>query len=125
MCFAPIYKNGTMAEPWLVETSKSIFPVIAFVTILRSFLWEPFQIPSGSMMPTLLVGDFILVNKHEYGLRDPVFRHKFWDNELPSRGDVVVFKYPEDPRVDYIKRVIGLPGDKVVYRNKELFIQPK
>ncbi|USD38373.1 MULTISPECIES: signal peptidase I [Ferrimonas] len=112
-------------EPWLVETSKSIFPVIAFVLILRSFLWEPFQIPSGSMMPTLLVGDFILVNKHEYGLRDPVFRYKFWDNNEPQRGDIVVFKYPKDTRIDYIKRVIGLPGDKVVYRNKQLFVQPK
>ncbi|WP_417347417.1 signal peptidase I [Ferrimonas sp.] len=118
-------RDKLVQEPWLVETSKSIFPVIAFVLVLRSFLWEPFQIPSGSMMPTLLVGDFILVNKHEYGLRDPVFRAKFWENNDPQRGDIIVFKYPKDTRVDYIKRVIGLPGDRVVYRNKTLYLQPK
>lgn len=108
----------------LVETSVQIFPVIAFVLILRSFLYEPFQIPSGSMMPTLLDGDFILVNKYNYGLKDPVTRTKFFENGAPERGDVVVFKYPEDPRIDYIKRVIGLPGDRVIYRNKQLFIKP-
>ena len=108
----------------LVETSVQIFPVIAFVLILRSFLYEPFQIPSGSMMPTLLDGDFILVNKYNYGLKDPVTRSKFFENGAPERGDVVVFKYPEDPRIDYIKRVIGLPGDRVIYRNKQLFIKP-
>ncbi len=108
----------------LVDTSVQIFPVIAFVLILRSFIYEPFQIPSGSMMPTLLDGDFILVNKFNYGLRDPVARQKFFENGLPEQGDVVVFKYPEDPRIDYIKRVIGLPGDRVIYRNKSLFIKP-
>jgi len=107
-----------------VDTAVQIFPVIAFVLILRSFLWEPFQIPSGSMMPTLLDGDFILVNKFNYGLRDPVARNKFFDIDLPERGDVVVFKYPRDPKIDYIKRVIGLPGDRIIYRNKSIYIKP-
>lgn len=115
----------TLMEPSpLVDTSVQIFPVIAFVLILRSFLYEPFQIPSGSMMPTLLDGDFILVNKFNYGLKDPVARHKFFDVGLPERGDVVVFKYPRDPRIDYIKRVIGLPGDRVIYKNKSIYIKP-
>ncbi len=114
-----------LSEPSaLVDTSVQIFPVIAFVLILRSFLYEPFQIPSGSMMPTLLDGDFILVNKFNYGLKDPVTRTKFYENGMPERGDVVVFKYPEDTRIDYIKRVIGLPGDRVIYRNKSLYIKP-
>ena len=114
----------TLMEPSpLVDTSVQIFPVIAFVVILRSFLYEPFQIPSGSMMPTLLDGDFILVNKYNYGLRDPVARHKFFDIGSPERGDAVVFKYPLDKRIDYIKRVIGLPGDRIIYRNKSLYIK--
>jgi signal peptidase I len=108
----------------LIETSVQVFPVIAFVLVLRSFLYEPFQIPSGSMMPTLLDGDFILVNKFNYGLRDPVARKKFIENDLPERGDVVVFKYPLQPEIDYIKRVIGVPGDRVIYRNKSLYIKP-
>lgn len=110
-------------ESAIVETSRSIFPVIAFVLILRSFIYEPFQIPSGSMMPTLLVGDFILVEKFSYGLKDPVWRSQLVETGKPARGDVTVFKYPENPQIDYIKRVIGLPGDRVVYRNKELYIQ--
>lgn len=110
-------------EPMVVETARSIFPVIAFVLILRSFLYEPFQIPSGSMMPTLLVGDFILVEKFTYGLKDPVWRSQLVDMDKPERGDVVVFKYPENPKIDYIKRVVGLPGDRIVYRNKQLYIQ--
>ena len=115
---------ATLIEPSpLVDTAVQIFPVIAFVLILRSFLYEPFQIPSGSMMPTLLDGDFILVNKFNYGLKDPVTRHKFIENGLPEHGDVAVFKYPEDPRIDYIKRVIGLPGDRIIYRNKSLYIK--
>lgn len=110
-------------EPMVVETARSIFPVIAFVLILRSFLYEPFQIPSGSMMPTLLVGDFILVEKYTYGLKDPVWRSQLVEMDKPERGDVVVFKYPENPKIDYIKRVVGLPGDRIVYRNKQLYIQ--
>lgn len=110
-------------ESTLVETAHSIFPVIAFVLILRSFIYEPFQIPSGSMMPTLLVGDFILVEKFSYGLKDPVWRSQLVETGTPQRGDVIVFKYPENPQIDYIKRVVGLPGDRVIYRNKALFIQ--
>jgi signal peptidase I len=110
--------------PWLVDTAQQIFPVIAFVMVLRSFLYEPFQIPSGSMMPTLLVGDFILVEKFTYGLKDPVMRNKFIDIGEPERGDVVVFKFPPEPHLDYIKRVVGLPGDTVIYRNKQLQIKP-
>ncbi|WP_018982980.1 signal peptidase I [Salinimonas chungwhensis] len=111
--------------PYWVDTSEQVFPVIAFVLVLRTLIYEPFQIPSGSMMPTLLVGDFILVEKFAYGLKDPVLRHKFVDTGKPERGDIVVFKYPQNPNVDYIKRVIGLPGDTVVYQNKQVFIRPK
>jgi signal peptidase I len=110
--------------PWLVDTAQQIFPVIAFVMILRSFLYEPFQIPSGSMLPTLLVGDFILVEKFTYGLKDPVMRNQFVNMGEPERGDVVVFKFPPQPQLDYIKRVVGLPGDTVIYRNKQLQVKP-
>lgn len=110
--------------PAMIDTAVQIFPVIAIITVLRSFIYEPFQIPSGSMMPTLLDGDFILVNKFNYGLRDPVMRNKFVENGLPERGDVVVFKYPLDERIDYIKRVIGVPGDRVIYKNKTLYVKP-
>jgi signal peptidase I len=110
--------------PVLVDNAQQIFPVIAFVLILRSFLYEPFQIPSGSMKPTLLVGDFILVEKFSYGLRDPVARKKFLDTGSPERGDIVVFKYPPNPSQDFIKRLIGMPGDTVIYRNKQFTIKP-
>ncbi len=121
-------QTGTIAGepqlPYIVDTAQQIFPVIAFVLVLRSFLYEPFQIPSGSMMPTLLVGDFILVEKFTYGLKDPVARKKFFETGEPQRGDVVVFKYPENTNVDYIKRVVGLPGDTVLYKNKQIFVKP-
>jgi len=109
-------------EPWAVEMSRTFFPIILLVLVVRSFVVEPFRIPSGSMMPTLLVGDFILVNKFAYGLRLPVLNTKILDTGEPQRGDVFVFRYPENPRVDYIKRVIGVPGDRIVYRNKQLTI---
>ena len=109
-------------EPYLVDLSRSFFPVLAIVLVLRSFLVEPFQIPSGSMLPTLEVGDFILVNKFAYGLRLPVVGTKIVPVDDPARGDVMVFKYPEDGKTNYIKRVVGLPGDRIRYRNKTLYI---
>src|SRR3954467_1568855 len=112
-------------EPWWVEYPKSFFPVILIVFLLRSFLVEPFKIPSGSMLPTLLVGDFILVNKFTYGIRIPVINYKVLDVNQPQRGEVMVFRYPENPSLDYIKRVVGTPGDKVSYQNKRLSINGK
>lgn len=112
-----------LKEPAVIETAKSIFPLVAGIMILRSFLYEPFQIPTGSMIPTLLVGDFILVEKFAYDVKDPVWRKTLWHNKLPARGDIAVFKYPIDPRLDYIKRVIGLPGDRIIYRDKQLYIE--
>jgi signal peptidase I len=109
-------------EPILVEYARSFFPIVLIVLLLRSFIAEPFRIPSGSMMPTLLVGDFILVNKFTYGIRLPVINKKIIELSKPNRGDIVVFRYPKDPTVDYIKRIVGLPGDKVVYSNKKLTI---
>jgi signal peptidase I len=109
-------------QPWWAEYSASFFPVILIVFLLRSFLVEPFKIPSGSMIPTLRVGDFILVNKFVYGIRLPVLNRKLLDVGSPKRGDVMVFRYPEDPSLDYIKRVVGLPGDRIEYRNKRLSI---
>jgi signal peptidase I len=113
---------AALKEPTWIEYCKSFFPVILAVLLLRSFLVEPFRIPSGSMMPTLLVGDFILVNKYAYGIRLPVLNTKIIDVGEPQRGDVVVFRYPKDPSVDYIKRVVGLPGDRIGYYNKILHI---
>lgn len=109
-------------EPILVEYAKSFFPVILVVFLVRSFVVEPFKIPSGSMMPTLLAGDFILVNKFTYGLRVPIVNNTFFEMNHPKRGDVFVFHYPPEPSVDYIKRVIGLPGDKISYQDKHLTI---
>ena len=112
-------------EPVWVEYGASFFPVILAVFFLRSFLVEPFKIPSGSMIPTLLVGDFILVNKYTYGIRLPVINKKIVELNSPQRGDVVVFRYPVDPSLDYIKRIVGLPGDKVAYQTKRLTINGK
>jgi len=113
------------SEPWLVETSRSFFPVLAIVLVLRSFLIEPFQIPSGSMLPTLEVGDFILVNKFSYGLRLPVVGTKILAIDDPQRGDIMVFKFPSDEKTNYIKRVVGLPGDIIKYHDKKLTINGK
>lgn len=116
-------KDGKKSnEPVIVEYARSFFPILLAVLIIRSFLAEPFRIPTGSMIPTLEVGDFVLVSKFSYGLRLPVTNDKFLDLGEPQRGDVVVFRYPRDTKVDYIKRVIGLPGDTISYRNKQLFI---
>ncbi|MFQ5634540.1 MAG: signal peptidase I [Gammaproteobacteria bacterium] len=109
-------------EPMIVEYARSFFPVLLVVLIIRSFLFEPFRIPSSSMVPTLLVGDFIFVNKYTYGLRLPVINTKIMDVGEPERGDVIVFKLPSDPGTNYIKRLVGLPGDVVRYRNRRLYI---
>ncbi|MTB68579.1 signal peptidase I [Providencia sp. wls1943] len=127
--------NGSMNEdelakavrrPSWLETGTSIFPVLAIVLVVRSFIYEPFQIPSGSMMPTLLVGDFMLVEKFSYGLKDPITQTTLIETGKPNRGDIAVFKYPKEPNVDFVKRVIGLPGDKIIYNPeaKELTIYP-
>ena len=111
-----------LAQPWWLDWTAGLFPVILAVFLLRSFLFEPFKIPSGSMIPTLLVGDLILVNKFHYGLRLPVLNTKLTDGTPPQRGDVMVFRYPPKPSLDYIKRVVGVPGDEVAYLNKRLTI---
>jgi len=110
-----ITQEQTSYDPWWVEYARSFFPVLLIVLVLRSFIIEPFRIPSGSMIPTLLVGDFILVNKFSYGVRLPVVHTKILQTGSPKRGDVAVFRYPENPRLDYIKRVVGVPGDKIEY----------
>ena len=114
-----------LADPVAVEYAKSFFPVILLVFLIRSFVAEPFKIPSGSMMPTLLAGDYILVNKYTYGLRVPLANNVFYEINHPRRGDVMVFHYPPDPKVDYIKRIVGLPGDKIQYQDKRLTINGK
>ncbi|MFO1218953.1 MAG: signal peptidase I [Burkholderiaceae bacterium] len=118
-------RERLLAQPWWLDWTAGLFPVILAVFLLRSFLFEPFKIPSGSMVPTLLVGDLILVNKYHYGIRLPVVNKKILQNNDPQRGDVVVFRYPVDPRVDYIKRVVGVPGDEVAYLNQRLTINGK
>jgi signal peptidase I len=118
-------RDDKLRQPWWLEYSASFFPVILVVFVVRSFVVEPFKIPSGSMVPTLLVGDFILVNKFEYGIRLPITNTKITEGRAPSRGDVVVFRYPKDESVDYIKRVIGLPGDLVEYQDKKLTVNGK
>ena len=115
-------RQQVLRQPWWLDWTAGLFPVIIAVFFLRSFLFEPFKIPSGSMIPTLLVGDLILVNKFHYGLRLPVIHTKITDGNPPQRGDVMVFRYPPKPSQDYIKRVVGIPGDEVAYVNKRLTI---
>lgn len=109
-------------EPWYLDYSRSFFPVLLLVFLLRSFVAEPFRIPSGSMLPTLELGDFILVNKYTYGLRLPILHKKIIDINEPKRGDVVVFRFPPNPSQNYIKRLIGLPGDVIEYRRQTLYV---
>ena len=118
-------RERLLMQPWWLDWTAGLFPVIVGVFVLRSFLFEPFKIPSGSMVPTLLVGDLILVNKFEYGVRLPVLNKKIIANQDPERGDVMVFRYPPDPRLDYIKRVVGVPGDEIVYQNQKLTLNGK
>ena len=115
-------REALLRQPWWMDWTAGLFPVIAAVFILRSFLFEPFKIPSGSMIPTLHIGDLILVNKFHYGIRLPVLNHKVIDGHPVERGDVMVFRYPPKPSLDYIKRVVGVPGDKIAYINKVLTI---
>jgi signal peptidase I len=118
-------KTRLIMQPWWLDWTAGLFPVIIVVFLLRSFLFEPFKIPSGSMIPTLLINDLILVNKFHYGVRLPVINLKVLDNNSPQRGDVMVFRYPPKPSLDYIKRVVGVPGDEVAYLNKKLTINGK
>ncbi len=115
-------RQRLLMQPWWLDWTAGLFPVILAVFLLRSFLFEPFKIPSGSMIPTLLVGDLILVNKFTYGVRLPVIYTKLTEGNKPQRGDVMVFRYPPKPSLDYIKRVVGVPGDEVAYLNKKLTI---
>lgn len=122
---AEVSIDGSVKEPVIVEYAKSFFPVLLVVFLLRGFIVEPFKIPSGSMLPSLYIGDFILVNKFAYGIRVPVLNKKIIETGEPERGDVMVFRYPRDPSLDYIKRVIGLPGDHIAYYNKVLYVNGK
>ena len=118
-------RNSLLLQPWWLDWTAGLFPVIVVVFVLRSFLFEPFKIPSGSMIPTLMINDLILVNKFHYGVRLPVLNTKIFDNHSPERGEVMVFRYPPKPSLDYIKRVVGLPGDEVAYLNKKLSVNGK
>jgi len=118
-------RQALLMQPWWLDWTAGLFPVILAVFLLRSFLFEPFKIPSGSMKPTLLVGDLILVNKFHYGVRLPVINKKIVAINDPQRGDVMVFRYPQDPSTDYIKRVVGLPGDEVSFRGQRLYLNGK
>ena len=115
-------RQRLIMQPWWLDWTAGLFPVIVVVFLLRSFLFEPFKIPSGSMIPTLIINDLILVNKFHYGVRLPVINLKVLDNNSPARGDVMVFRFPPKPSLDYIKRVVGVPGDEVAYLNKKLTI---
>ncbi|MDH3762230.1 MAG: signal peptidase I [Gammaproteobacteria bacterium] len=129
LLFAGMRRNSASKaapkEPLVVEYSRAFFPVLAIVLVLRAFAYEPFRIPSGSMMPSLLVGDFILVNKYSYGIRMPVWHNRITYGDRPQHGDVVVFRYPRDESQDYIKRVVGLPGDHITYYNRRLSVNGK
>ncbi|MDT8312007.1 MAG: signal peptidase I, partial [Methylophaga sp.] len=116
------HRSADNKEPAVVEYARSFFPIILLVLVIRSFIAEPFRIPSASMLPTLHIGDFILVNKFAYGIRLPVINSKIVDTGAPERGDVIVFRYPQQPEIDYIKRVVGLPGDKIGYFDKTVYI---
>jgi signal peptidase I len=115
-------RESLLMQPWWLDWTAGLFPVILVVFLLRSFLFEPFKIPSGSMIPTLLIGDLILVNKHYYGVRLPVINKKIIANHDPQRGDVMVFRYPKDTSIDYIKRVVGVPGDEISFRGQQLYV---
>ncbi|MFZ9182627.1 MAG: signal peptidase I [Hylemonella sp.] len=117
-----VSREKLLAQPWWLDWTAGLFPVIVIVFLLRSFLFEPFKIPSGSMIPTLHIGDLILVNKFHYGIRLPVLNIKVTEGQPVQRGDVMVFRYPPKPSLDYIKRVVGVPGDEVAYLNKRLSI---
>ena len=118
-------RDKLLAQPWWLDWTAGLFPVICAVFLMRSFLFEPFKIPSGSMVPTLVIGDLILVNKFHYGIRLPVINKKIIANNEPQRGDVMVFRYPVNPSLDYIKRVVGVPGDEISYLNKKLMVNGK
>jgi signal peptidase I len=114
--------KANIAVDTVIEYCRSFFPVLLFVLVIRSFIFEPFRIPSGSMMPTLFQGDFIFVKKYTYGLRLPVIEEKIYETGEPERGDVVVFRLPSNPSINYIKRVVGLPGDRIVYANHQIMV---
>jgi signal peptidase I len=122
LVFLKSKKKSEQKDHIIIEYAKSFFPILLLVFVVRTFIVEPFKIPSGSMMPTLIAGDFIAVNKFSYGLRLPVFNIELIPTGLPERGEVFVFHYPKDPSIDYIKRVIGLPGDEIRYENKQLTV---
>lgn len=123
--FSKTRKNSSKEIPWYVDYARSFFPILLIVLLLRSFILEPFRIPSGSLEPTLLVGDFILVNKYQYGLRLPVLNQKIVDVSAPKVGDITVFRWPPNPKIDYIKRIIGKSGDHIQYINKQLIVNGK
>lgn len=114
--------SGVIKLPMLVDISRAFFPILAVILVIRSFIFEPYRIPSESMLPTLLIGDFVVVTKYSYGLRLPVVNTRIWETGSPERGDVVVFRKPSDPNINFIKRVIGLPGDVIVYRDHLLTV---
>ncbi|EKD54976.1 MAG: signal peptidase I [uncultured bacterium] len=118
-------KRGVKKQPIVIEYARSFFPILLIVFLLRSFLYEPFRIPSGSLEPTLLIGDFILVNKFDYGIRLPVIHKKIYPVGDLKHGDIIVFRFPPKPSIDYIKRVVGLPGDRISYVNKVLYVNGK